>query len=114
MAEQLINKKYKMLYPSESKLIKLGFKKNKNTDDDIWRYTFPVYKYNNKITVIEGIVSVILPNGEVRLDVYSNGRIYIPFYNDEYGNSEPMLNIINNNILQELNKLNIKEKRRRK
>ena len=33
--EQLINKKYKMLYPSEQKLLKFGFRKVKNIDDDI-------------------------------------------------------------------------------
>ena len=112
--EQLITKKYKMLYPSESKLIKFGFRKVKNIDDDVWKYTFPVYKYNRKITTIEGAITVILPNGKVSLDVYSNGSTYAPFYNNEFGNYEPIMNIINSNILRELNKLNIKEKRKKK
>ena len=111
--EQLINKKYKMPYPSESKLIKYGFKKIKNTEDSVWKYTFPVYKHN-KITTIEGIITVILPTGKVLIDVYSNGDIYTPFYNNEYGNYEPIMNVINSNILKELNKFNIKEKRRNK
>lgn len=112
--EQLINKKYKMLYPSESKLLKFGFKKVKNLDDDIWKYSFPVYKHNHKITTIEGIITVILPTGKVLLDVYSNGNIYTPFYNNEFGNYEPIMNIINSNILKELTKFNIKEKRKKK
>ena len=114
MAEQLINKKYKMLYPSEQKLIKFGFRKVKHTDDEVWRYTFPAYKYNHKITTIEGVITVIMPSGKVAIDVYSNGSIYVPFYNNEFGNYEPIMNIINSNILRELNKLNIKEKRRKK
>lgn len=110
--EQLINKKYKMLYPSESKLLKFGFRKVKNIDDDIWKYTFPVYKHKHKITTIEGIITVVLPIGKVLIDVYSNGNIYTPFYNNEYGNYEPIMNIINSNILKELNKFNIKEKKK--
>lgn len=112
--EQLINKKYKMLYPSESKLIKSGFRKVKNVEDNIWKYSFPVYKYNHKITTIECIITVTMPNGKVNLDVYSNGHMYTPFYNNEYGNYEPIMNIINNNILRELNKFKIKEKRKKK
>lgn len=111
--EQLINKKYKMSYPSESKLVKYGFKKIKNTEDSIWKHTFPVYKHKD-VTTIEGTISVILPSGKVLLDVYSNGNIYTPFYNNEYGNYEPIIDIINNNILKELNKFNIKEKRKKK
>ena len=110
--EQLINKKYKMPYPSESKLTKYGFKKIKNTEDSIWKHTFPVYKYNNKITTIEGTITVILPTGKVLIDVYSNGNIYTPFYNNEYGNYEPIMNIINSNILKELSKFRIKEKKK--
>ena len=112
--EQLINKKYKMLYPSESKLLKFGFRKVKNIDDDIWKYSFPVYKHNHKITTIEGIITVVLPAGKVLIDVYSNGNIYTPFYNNEYGNYEPIMNIINSNILREFNKFNIKEKKKNK
>lgn len=114
MAEQLITKKYKMLYPSETKLVKFGFKKVKNEDDySIWKYTFPVYKHN-KITTIEGVITIEMPNGKVKLDVYSNGNTYTPFYGIEYGNYEVIMNIINSNILREFNKLNIKEKRKRK
>lgn len=112
--EQLINKKYKMLYPSESKLLKFGFKKVKNIDDDIWKYTFPVYKHNHKITTIEGIITVVLPTGKVLIDVHSNGNIYTPFYNNEFGNYEPIINIINSNILREFNKFNIIEKKKEK
>jgi len=112
--ERLINKKYKMLYPSESKLIRYGFRRVRNADDDLWRYTFPVYKHNHKITTIEGIISVELPSGKVTLDVYTtNGSVYTPFYSNEYGNYEVIMNIINSNILRELNKLNIKEKKKR-
>ena len=112
--EQLINKKYKMLYPSESKLLKYGFRKVKNIDDDIWKYTFPVYKHDHKITTIEGIITVLLPTGKILLDVYSNGNIYTPFYNNEFGNYEPIMEIINSNILREFNKFNIKEKKNKK
>lgn len=112
--EQLINKKYKMLYPSESKLLKFGFKKVKNIDDDIWKYTFPVYKHNHKIATIEGIISVVMPTGKVLIDVRSNGNIYTPFYNNEFGNYEPIMEIINSNILREFNKFNIKEKKKDK
>lgn len=112
--EQLITKKFKMLYPSEQKLKKFGFKKVKDIDGDLWRYSFPVYKYNHKIPVIDCVVSVVLPGGKVILDVYSNGSIYTPFYNNEFGNYEPLMNVVNNNILRELSKLDIKEKRRKK
>lgn len=102
-----------MLYPSESKLLKFGFRKVRNVDGDIWKYIFPVYKYNHKITTVEGIITVTLPDGRVSLDVYSNGCAYTPFYSNEYGNYEPIMNIINSNILKELSKFNIKEKRKK-
>ena len=111
--EQLINKKFKMLSPSEGKLVKLGFRKVRNIVDDIWEYRFPVYKYNNKITTIEGVITVSLSTEKVLIDVYSNGYAYAPFYNNEYGNYEPIMNIINKNILKEFNKLGIKEKRKK-
>lgn len=113
MAEQLITKKYKMSYPSETKLIKFGFKKVKREDDFIWKYTFPAYKHN-KITTIECVITIEMPSGKVTLDTYSNGKIYTPFYGIEYGNYEVIMNIINSNILREFSKLGIKEKRKKK
>lgn len=112
--EQLINKKFKMIYPSESKLLKLGFRKIRNIDDDIWEHRFPVYKYNNKIPTIEGVITVILSTGKVAIDVCSNGISYPPFYNHEFGNYEPIMNIINENILKEFDRLGIKEKKKYK
>lgn len=111
--ELLINKKYKMSNPSEINLLKYGFRKIKNIDDDIWEYRFPVYKYNNKITTIEGVITVTLSTGKVLIDVYSNGNAYAPFYNNEYGNYEPILEVINKSIFREFNKLGIKEKRKK-
>jgi len=56
-----------------------------------------------------------MPSGRVMIDVYNtNGSAYTPFYHNEYGNYEPIMNIINSNIIRELNKFNIKEKRKRK
>ena len=111
--EQLITKQYKLLYPSEQKLRRLGFRQLKNTDENLWQYTFPVYKYA-QIPTIDCVISVDLPTGNVLLNVYSNGAIYAPFYNNYCGNHDKILNIINNNILHELEKLHIKEKRTKK
>ena len=111
--EQLINKKFKMLSPSDGKLTKLGFRKVRNIADDIWEYRFPVYKYNSKIITIEGVITVSLSTEKVLIDVYSNGYAYVPFYNNEYGNYEPIMDIINKNILREFNKLGIKEKKKK-
>ena len=99
--------------PSESKLLKLGFRKIRNTDDDIWEHRFPVYKYNNKITTIEGVITVILSTGKVLIDVYSNGNVYAPFYNNEYGNFEPLMEIVNANILKEFKRVGIKERKKK-
>lgn len=111
--EQLVNKKYKMSNPSETKLSTLGFRKIKNTDDDLWEHRFPVYKHNHKITTIEGVITVTLSTGKVLIDVYSNDNAYSPFYNNEFGNYEPILEIINKNILREFNKFGIKEKKKK-
>lgn len=107
--EQLILKQYKLLYPSEQRLRKLGFRQLKNTDEDVWKYSFSVYKHE-QTSLIDCVLSVDLPTGNVQINVYSNGGIYSPFYNNYYGNHEPILNIINSNILHEFKKLNIKEK----
>ena len=111
--EQLITKQYKLLYPSEQKLRKLGYRQSKSTDENVWKYSFSVYKYK-QTSLIDCVLCVDLPTGNVHMNVYSNGSIYPPCYNDYYGNHEPVLNIINNNILHEFNKLRIKEKRKSK
>lgn len=107
--EQLIRKKFKMKNPTEQRLIKLGFRRNELPDGDIWRYYFTVYRYKNKICVIEGVVTVKLPDGKVSLDMNSGGAIFTPFYNSEYGNYEPLMEIVNKNFLRELKRLGIKE-----
>lgn len=111
--EQLINKKYKILHPSEIKLKRYGFRKIRSIDEEenMWKYSFPVYKYKHRIPTIGCIITVLLPSGEIKLDVLSNGSLYGPFYNKEYGNHEKIMKIINSNILHELSKLGAKERR---
>lgn len=111
--ELLVYKKYKMSNPSETNLLKYGFREIKNTDGDLWEHRFPVYKYNNKTVTLEGIITVILSTGKIMIDVYSNGSAYVPFYNNEYGNFEPLMEIVNANILREFNRVGIKEKRKK-
>ncbi len=111
--EQLITKNFKLLYPTEQKLRKLGFRQMKNSDENLWKYTFSVYKFD-QLSLIDCVLLVDMPSGDVKFNVYSNGSTYASFYDDSYGNSDIILKIINSNILQEFEKLNIREKRKKK
>ena len=76
-------------------------------EESVYVYRFPVYKYKRK-TTLECEISVEVNSNIVIVNVYnSNHSVYAPFYNDEYGNFEPLLEIINKNIMIEFKKLGV-------
>lgn len=97
---------------SEDNLKKLGFRYDKLTSNNEYTnyiYRFPVYKYNSK-TLLECKLTLNINTKIITVDVYQeSGLIYRQFYHSEYGSKEPIIEIINNNILKEFKKLHIKQ-----
>lgn len=98
---------------SKKWLVSNGFRYNKifsDKDEDVYTYRFPVHKYGDYIT-LEAEVAIFLNNGKVILNVF-DGRTrckYAPFYYIEFGDYGNFIKEINNNIINELNRLGIKE-----
>ena len=106
---QVDNKKYVKQNISKEWLIANGFHYNKilsNEDGEVYTYRFPVYKYEGFI-VLECELMARLDEGDVLINVYeySTTNKYAPFYYQEYGNYDKMLEC----IWTKINKLGIKE-----
>lgn len=103
---------YKMKDFSIKTLKEIGFYYNKEISDNDNKYysiRFPVLKYND-YTSIEGEITVCTTNGNVIINVYDlKGKPYIPFYNNEYGNFNDILFVINKCIIKYLKKYKIKK-----
>ena len=101
---------YKLNNPTIENIRNLGFRYSTllSTDEEkIYIYRFPVYKYKNK-TVLECELTVGFDTNNIIINVYnSHHEIYTPFYNVEYGNFEPILDIVNKNINKEFKKLGV-------
>lgn len=104
----LLNQKFIISNISKEKLYNLGFRQTNYEDieDNNWTYIFPVC---NETLICS--INVEPPSKEVKLNVYidyNKHNIYPPFYQQFCGNHLPVLNKINNDILNEFKKLNIK------
>jgi hypothetical protein len=101
---------YKINNLTIENLRNLGFRYStllSNDEEKIYIYRFPVYKYKNK-TVLECELTVEINTNNIIVNVYnSHHEIYTPFYNVEYGNFEPILDIVNKNINKEFRKLGV-------
>lgn len=108
----VVNNTYKLSNTSEENLKKLGFRYDRTTSDNEttnYIYRFSVYKYQSK-TLLDCEISVNTDTKLLNINVYQqDGNIYRPFYYSEFGGYDPILDIINNNILNEFKKLHIKQ-----
>ena len=81
--------------------------------DAFYVHRFPIIKHN-RITTIEGVITISADTGVGIVDVYDmNRNIYAPFYHVSYGNYTPILETINTQITNELKRLGIKKNDKR-
>lgn len=83
-----------------------------NEENKVYTYRFPVLKYEG-FTVLECELRVILGESNVIIDVYDYNTInrYAPFYYQEYGNYDRMLQEIWMKINKAIGKLGLEERR---
>ena len=91
-----------------------GFHYNRifsDEESEVYTYRFPVLKYEG-FTVLECELRVIPGESNVVIDVYDYNTInrYAPFYYQEYGNYDKMLEEIWMKISKVLGKLGIEER----
>ena len=91
-----------------------GFHYNRifsDEESEVYTYRFPVLKYEG-FTVLECELRVIPGESNVVIDVYDYNTInrYAPFYYQEYGNYDKMLEEIWKKISKVLEKLGIEER----
>lgn len=95
------------LEAARDKLQRMGFRYSKICEG--YTYTFPVYNYNKAVPVIYCRITVDEETNRAWLNVCDdNGRLYAPYYNQEYGKNAIIQNI-EKVIANELNKLEIKK-----
>lgn len=109
--ELLAHNKYRVKDVDKERLKSFGFYYDKtisNIESDYYSYKFPVYKYEN-IALIYAVLSIDTKDGSVLVNVYkaNSKECYAPFYQNQYGNYQSILNIINKNILMKFKKIGI-------
>ena len=111
---QFIERTYNIKNYSIEHLKHLGFYYNKEFSDKCNKYystRFPVMKYNDHVS-IEGEFTVDISSGSVQINVYGpKGNKYAPFYNNEYGDHNDILSLINKNIGKYIRKYKVKKLR---
>lgn len=104
---------YKINNSTIENIRNLGFRYSNSlsTDEEkVYVYRFPVFKYKRKL-MLECELTIEVNTNTIFVNVYnSNHSTYAPFYNNEYGNFEPLLEIVNKNILREFKKLGVVQK----
>ena len=111
-------KKYRMKNWSIKSIERKGFvysREFSNSDETYYIYSFPVYRWENFI-VLRCEIRICIQTKEIWIDVYDAGIVrtrYAPFYYIEYGDYDPILEIINNVIAKHLEKLEITEAKRK-
>lgn len=98
-------------------LNRLGFRYKRSmsdAEDDVYEYSFPVYRYHMSIS-LECRFLLWQKSNRLKVDVfdYTTHGIYGPWYNDNSGVHEEIIKIINKNILKEMKRLNITVKNSR-
>lgn len=92
-------------------LLNNGFKYSKEYSDvnsDAYIYSFPIYKYKF-ISLYECILILYTDNGEVTVKVQDRNRnLYPQFYYDSQNNHTKLVEKMENVILKELHRLDIK------
>ena len=111
---ELNNMKFIKQNISKQWLLTNGFHYNRifsNEDCEVYTYRFPVLKCE-RFTVLECELKVILGEDNVIIDVYDYNTInrYTPFYYQEYGNYNKILEKIWTKISKVLGELRIEER----
>lgn len=91
---------------SHQEMKDVGFHYDFELED--YTYEFPVYKINNKASIVCKL-GIDKETNKVWLNVYDiNGNLYSSYYNRTYGISK-IISIIDKNIQKELNRLGAKK-----
>ena len=89
------------------------FRYNNDGYDAFYIHRFPIVKHN-RITTLEGVITISAETGEGMIDVYDmNHNVYAPFYHINSGNFNPILEQIDSQINKELKRLGIKKNDKR-
>ena len=110
------NEKYTKKNISKEWLCTNKFKYNRLLSDEennVYTYRFPVYKYGDFVS-LECEFSVFFETGEVRINVfdYNTRSRYAPFYYIENGIYNEILDKINDRIIIQLNKFDIRQEKK--
>ena len=104
------------LKASKDELYKKGFHYSvmrSDRDSEYYSLRFPVHKHKQH-TTLECELNVQLETGEVLIDVFKYGTrsIYAPYYYNEYGGKNEVLESVQDTINKQMKKLGIKKKRK--
>jgi len=89
-------------YFLNSKGFRYCCKLSESEKENIYKKRFPVYKYF-EFTLLEAEFTLNADSNDLIIDVMDvGGGRYAPYYFDEYGTYEPLLEIINKRIDREL------------
>lgn len=105
---RIIENTYKIKNPTKENLLRLGFQYNKDTE--LYTYHFPVIKYK-QVATLKCCITVKEEIGKIKIDVYrTDGEgYYSPFYGVVYGKYDSILKKINEVILKEFKRLDVRE-----
>ena len=105
------NQDYKIKDNSISNLHRLGFRYKRSmsdAEDDVYEYSFPVYRYHMAIS-LEARFLLWQQSNILKIDVFDSTThaIYGPWYNDESAIHRDVKEVVNRNISKEMKRLNI-------
>ena len=108
------DKEYQIDDTSRIHLIDLGFRYKpgmSDAEDDVLEYSFPVYRYHMSIS-LECRFLLWQQSNILKVDIFDTTThgIYGPWYYDNSGIHQDMLEIINRNIGREMKRLGITER----
>lgn len=108
-----VRRNYKKDYITKEWLLSNGFRFNRlfsDEESEVYTYRFPVYKYDG-FSVLDCELKIMLGGNKVLIDVYDYNTInrYAPFYYQEYGSYDKILEGIWRKINKVVRKLDIME-----
>lgn len=108
-----IRRNYKKDNITKEWLLANGFRFNRlfsDEESEVYTYRFPVYKYDG-FSVLDCELKIMLGRNKVLIDVYDYNTInrYAPFYYQEYGSYDKILEEIWKKINKVVRKLDIME-----
>lgn len=102
---------YKIDNPNIANLHRLGFRFRHNmsdAEDDVYEYTFPVYRYHAIIS-LEARFLLWQKSNILKVDVFDSTThgIYAPWYSDNSGIHQEVIKIIDKNISREMRNIGV-------